>query len=325
MYIALPNGLHLEWALKALRHGKHVLLEKPSVSNAEEAELLFNLPLLKEPNAPILLEAVHYYFDPTWKYFMSQIRPADVVYASHIALAPKGAIALTDIRYNHELSGGAIMDIGSYGISALRSIFASEPEECTECETKTAGAPASHLCDSEYTAKLKFPNGGVGEIHGNYNSPWLKFRLPSIKVEHRETVVDDESLDPSHEKIVIRKVTFSGHMFATMHNRIDTEDNYQVRRKDNHQIIKKWTQKVQKGVHSFHEININEPGEVYWKSYRYQLEQFVNKVRGRKADAAWVSAENSLAQMKAVDMVYQKSGLGLRPTHTPLAVLANKV
>ncbi|KIN03304.1 hypothetical protein OIDMADRAFT_195891, partial [Oidiodendron maius Zn] len=42
IYNPLPNGLHFEWAMRALRAGKHVLLEKPSVSNAAEANTLFS-------------------------------------------------------------------------------------------------------------------------------------------------------------------------------------------------------------------------------------------------------------------------------------------
>ena len=40
-------------------------------------------------------------------------------------------------------------------------------------------------------------------------------------------------------------------------------------------------------------------------SYRYQLEAFVDKVRGRTPHA-WVSEEDSVNQMKAVEMVYEK-------------------
>ena len=43
VYISTPNGLHFEWASKALRAGKHILCEKPFTSNAEEASQLIKL------------------------------------------------------------------------------------------------------------------------------------------------------------------------------------------------------------------------------------------------------------------------------------------
>lgn len=137
----------------------------------------------------------------------------------------------------------------------------------------------------------------------------------SIKVEHRETIIPDDSLDAEHELAMTQKVSLFGHMLFTVYNRIDTEDHYQVRRKADEQIQKPWTQKTQKSVHSFHGISVDQPGEEYRMSYRYQLEQFIQRVRGRKVDA-WVSADSSLAQMRAVDMAYQRSGLGPRPANS---------
>lgn len=48
-------------------------------------------------------------------------------------------------------------------------------------------------------------------------------------------------------------------------------------------------------------------------SYKYQLEAFVNRIRGRETQH-WVTGEDSIAQMRMIDMAYEKSGLGLRPT-----------
>ena len=44
---------------------------------------------------------------------------------------------------------------------------------------------------------------------------------------------------------------------------------------------------------------------------RYQLEAFVDAVRG-KQPPHWISLDDSIAQMETIDMVYEKSGLGKR-------------
>ena len=57
VYNPLPNGLHYEWTMKALKAGKHVLLEKPSSNSSEETRRMFELAKEKKL---VLLEAFHY-------------------------------------------------------------------------------------------------------------------------------------------------------------------------------------------------------------------------------------------------------------------------
>ena len=57
VYNPLPNGLHFEWTMKALRRGKHVLLEKPITNTAEEARIIFEEA---EKRGLVVLEAFHY-------------------------------------------------------------------------------------------------------------------------------------------------------------------------------------------------------------------------------------------------------------------------
>lgn len=140
VYIPLPNDSHLEWALKSLRAGKHVLLEKPSTSNAIEAECLFRSNLFSPEHSngengslPVLLEAFHTLFHPAFQKFLGLIEPSNVAEGHASLELMKGFITLEgDIRMDYGLSGGCLMDCGTYTVLALRRIFQDEPEECVE-------------------------------------------------------------------------------------------------------------------------------------------------------------------------------------------------
>ena len=143
VYIPLPNGLHFEWALKSLQAGKHVLLEKPSTSNALEAERLFRSNLFSQQrgdggadNLPILLEAFHTVFHPAFRHFLGLIEPANVVEGHATLELIKGYVAKDDIRLNYDLSGGSLMDCGAYAVLAIRQIFQEEPVECVEVSSQ---------------------------------------------------------------------------------------------------------------------------------------------------------------------------------------------
>lgn len=132
VYIPLPNGLHFEWALKCLAAGKHVLLEKPSVSNAEEANILFTSPGPGLTGKEICLEATHYRFQPGWKMFLDLIDKPEVEWARARMAAPAAAFSADDIRFQYDLAGGALQDMGAYTLTAVMEVFGVEAEEC-EC------------------------------------------------------------------------------------------------------------------------------------------------------------------------------------------------
>ena len=125
VYIPLPNGLHYEWAVKALEAGKHVLCEKPLCSNGFEAFSLFELA--KNKNL-ILLDAYHHSFHPTFIRAKEIIKRGDIGEIKEIKGRFTVNIPRPDIRFDYNLSGGAFMDPGCYLVHALVHFFEDFPE-----------------------------------------------------------------------------------------------------------------------------------------------------------------------------------------------------
>lgn len=313
VYVPLPAGLHYEWVLKALAKGKHVLLEKPAVVNAIEAEALFRSPILQKPNAPVLLEAIHYRFQPTWQYFLSLVDRPKLKHVTSVAKLPSYMIPQNGIRFDYDLGGGNMLDLGTYVMYSLRQVMGTEPEECTKCTVRLP-PPPYELCDEAAEASFRFPGGVVGEATMDLRAS--KFTMPTFKITvvHNEIPVEDQKLPPGQKKFQVRKLTLNNFLVAAVFHNIDIVDDFIVRKTDSGDVVKRWTKKQSKKVFTFEDAGINQPSESSWTSYRHQLEQFVNHVRNREGSGLWVSCEDSLAQAKMIDMAYNKSGLPLRPT-----------
>lgn len=317
VYIPLPNGLHFEWALRALKAGKHVLLEKPSVNNATEAEALFRSPLLDGPSAPVLLEAAHYLFHPAWTAFMSYVTPAAVSSAKAVIWVPRWKFAADDIRYRFDLGGGALMDLGAYTASSLTRVFGAVAEECEECTTQSG--TYDERCDRLYKARYRFPGGVYGEMEGDLKAP-LDHLSPDIHVTHRPIVVSSAEagidVPEGQEVLRTRKIKFTTFVQPAFFHSIQVDDEFVLRKVgDTSGHIKRWKDSKTIKAYSFHDASIDQPGEAHWPTYRYQLEQFVNKVRGREV-RQWVDGTDSINTMKMIDMAYTAAKLPLRPTST---------
>lgn len=219
------------------------------------------------------------------------------------------------IHFNYNLAGGTMMGMGTYNFAMLRQIFGAEPEECLSCDTHAWTEGVHHDCDYHFKAKFTFPGGGIGEASSTLQGPTI-WRPSWATVTHRQTVVPDKSLIESQEKRVTREVTVHGWIHAIFWSRIDVREHFEIRGKENGKVVKKWTENTTHKAYSFQEAGgeFSKLGGVdTWMSFRYQLEEFVNRVKGRDT-RYWISREDSINQMKMLDMAYEKSGLGVRPT-----------
>ncbi|KAG8836217.1 hypothetical protein FRC17_008953 [Serendipita sp. 399] len=290
IYNPLPNGLHFEWTMKALKAGKHVLLEKPSSNSSEETRQMF---ALADQKNLVLLEAFHYRFHPANQRFRELVTSGTLGKLQSIEVRMallSGFFSKDDIRFNYDLGGGATTDMGCYTMSFARWLAGSEP---TVELAKPDLFPERPQVDRAMTADLIFrpssqPTTPVhAKIYCDLAQPWKWGIIPNLP---------ELTVKATCERGTI---TIDGFVIPTIRHSITIAEMNQPKRSET--------------CHQF--VGDGAIGEEWWTTYRYQLEAFVDKVRGREPQF-WISGEDSVAQTKALEAVYVKSGLQPRPTST---------
>jgi predicted dehydrogenase len=124
IYNPLPNSLHCEWTIAALRAGKHVLCEKPLASNALEAE---RMAKAADESGKILGEAFHYRYHPLADRIRALMTDGTLGCLIHVEGRFTVPIPETNIRFDWSLAGGATMDLGCYPLHMIRYFSGMTP------------------------------------------------------------------------------------------------------------------------------------------------------------------------------------------------------
>lgn len=125
VYIPLPNHMHLEWCVRALEAGKHVLCEKPITLTADEAAKLIRA---RERSGLRIEEAFTVRGHPQWEKVRELVATGEIGAVRAVQCAYSHTVTdRDDIRFRREYGGGALYDIGSYEITIARLVFADEP------------------------------------------------------------------------------------------------------------------------------------------------------------------------------------------------------
>jgi xylose dehydrogenase (NAD/NADP) len=149
VYIPLPNTMHVEWSIKALEAGKHVLCEKPMSRSAADVERAFETA---EKDGRILSEAFMYRHNPQTRQLTQLVDDGAIGELRLIRAAfSYGLYDAENIRLRTDVEGGSLMDVGCYCVSGSR-LLGGEPErvygEARIGETGT---------DWVFTGTLRFP------------------------------------------------------------------------------------------------------------------------------------------------------------------------
>jgi len=166
IYNPLPNSLHAEWTIRALKAGKHVLCEKPIASNAVEAE---EMAAVARSKGLILSEAFAYRYHPLTTRVKEIIKSGEIGNVRHIAAQFSFMLpALNNIRFQYGLAGGALMDCGCYPISLIR--YLAEAEPTVEAAQARLFSPQ---VDHNMKADLSFEDGRTAHMECGMLSPTL--------------------------------------------------------------------------------------------------------------------------------------------------------
>jgi D-xylose 1-dehydrogenase (NADP+, D-xylono-1,5-lactone-forming) len=135
IYVALPISMHIEWTIKALRAGKHVLCEKPFAVSPEEARRAFDGAA---DARRVCAEALMYRYHPQTLLARRLVEQGSIGTLTCIRSALSVTVAGDDIRRDRALGGGAYLDLGCYCMSASRLFGATRSASTRRrCATRT--------------------------------------------------------------------------------------------------------------------------------------------------------------------------------------------
>jgi predicted dehydrogenase len=211
VYISLPNTLHVDWSIKALEAGKHVLCEKPFTRHPEEADEAFDVA---EREGRLLSEAFMYRHNPQTATLVELVRDGAIGELRLIRSAfSYGLYDEENIRLRTDVEGGALMDVGCYNVSGSR-LLGGEPERVWgEAWYGPSGT------DWVFTGTLRFP----GDVLAIFDCG-----TALVERDELEVVGSEGSLfldDPWHCNVPVIEVRSDGQV-----DRIDLEpvDSYRL-------------------------------------------------------------------------------------------------
>lgn len=167
VYVSLPNSLHMEWTMRALAAGKHVLCEKPFSRRARDVQEAFDRA---DRAGLVLSEGFMWRHNPQAKRLVQLVAGGSIGRLQLIRAAFSFQLAdvhgADDARFRPELDGGSLMDVGCYCLSSIR-LLAGEPERVYAEQVLGASG-----VDVRFAATLRFRGDVVAHFDCGFDVPY---------------------------------------------------------------------------------------------------------------------------------------------------------
>jgi len=176
VYVVLPNSMHAEYTVRALKTGKHVLCEKPMANTPAECEQMIAAATAASRK---LMIAYRLRYEPFNNALIKVARDQEFG-RTRVILAEAGFPIgdPTQWRLNKKMAGGgSMMDIGIYALNASRYLTGEEPVELNAMLDTTPNDPRFREVEENILFQLRFPSGVIANCTSSYGAPFNRFRV----------------------------------------------------------------------------------------------------------------------------------------------------
>jgi predicted dehydrogenase len=172
VYIPLPNSLHAEWTLQALRAGKHVLCEKPLALNLAECRAM---AAVAQQQGRHLMEAFMYRFTARTRAVLDVVRSGELGEVRQVNAQFRFPLANpASIKLKPELGGGIFYDVGCYLVNfvglIVDTLAGGAPGAGGQPESVVAACVRSGGVDHNFAGVLRYSNGLIATLGCGMNS-----------------------------------------------------------------------------------------------------------------------------------------------------------
>ena len=164
VYIVLPNSMHAEYTIRAFKAGKHVLCEKPMATSAADCEKMIAAGKAAKRH---LMIAYRCHYEPHNLEAMRRIRSRKYGKPRLVVTEMGRQSSLSDPpdvwRLDMKMSGGgALTDMGVYGVNGMRYLLNEEPVEVRAWANTDRSDPRFKETEDLIAWQFRFPSGALG-------------------------------------------------------------------------------------------------------------------------------------------------------------------